>query len=460
MAQITTNALAKETATMNLPTNVAAERCVLGSIILDSDVLDDVTTILRPTMFADPVNELLFTEAVLLASNGAKVDVVKIHDRIKTNRIYVEAGGMAYISQLVHEVPHAASAAYYAGMVATASLRRGLIETSTAAMADALNESLDPLEALQRCEQRLLSLGEQRADLKAIDVRDVLQDALARIDGRKLVGNGIKTGFCDLDERMRLRPGELIVLAARTGMGKTALALNIAANVARRNEGAVLIVSLEMGEYELTDRMLASESRVPLSRITAGEISADNRRDIVNACAEIQQWPLMLDDAPTRSASDVASIARRIKKRDRLALVVVDYIQLVQPDNARDVRQEQVAKISRRLKGVARELDVPVLVLAQLNRQADAADAMPKLSHLRESGAIEQDADIVLFIHRQDYYRADAEHDGMAMLKIAKQRNGQSGIGVKLVWLDKIVRFENAPPKNYINEFDSWNARD
>ena len=460
MIRTPTNDLAEETDRLNLLTNVAAERAVLGSIMLDSEVADEVGAILRPTMFADPVNEAAFTEMLLLIDRGAKVDPLKLHEKLKSNRFYVEAGGLAYIAQVTNEVPHAASAAYYANMVASCAMRRGIVETSTAAIVDAKNDGVEPLEALQRCERRLMAIGEQRADLTTKNVRDVLQDAMARIDKRKEVGNGIKTGFYDLDTKMRLRPGELIILAARTGMGKTALALNIAANVAGRNEGTVLIVSLEMGECELTERVLSAQSGVGLTRITSGALSDTDRRDVVKACADISQWSLAIDDAPSRSASDVASVARRIKKRDGLALVVVDYIGLMQPDNPRDVRQEQVAKISRRLKGLARELEVPVLCLAQLNRQADTADAPPKLSHLRESGAIEQDADVVLFIHRADYYRSDKDQDGKAVVNIAKQRNGRSGVAVPLVWMDRIVRFESEAKQNHTSAFDSCNARD
>jgi replicative DNA helicase len=259
---------------------------------------------------------------------------------------------------------------------------------------------------------------------------------------------GVDTLFSDIDDLTGgLHNSELIILAARPSMGKTALAMNIAEYVARKLGEPTLLVSLEMSGLELADRLLCSAAGVNGHRLRNGTISQAERQRLVRMAAEISQKPLYVDDSPSRTVSEIAAAARRIRRREqRLGLVIIDYLQLIEPDNPSDSRQEQVARITRRLKGLAREANVPVLVLAQLNRQAeDSKDHRPRLSHLRESGAIEQDADVVMFVHREEYYRhgSDKEQfEGLAQIIIAKQRNGPTG-EVELVWEKEHTRFRN-----------------
>jgi replicative DNA helicase len=276
---------------------------------------------------------------------------------------------------------------------------------------------------------------------------------------------GLETGYIDFDELTGgLHDSELVILAARPSMGKTALALNIVEHIAIDERGPakpVLFVSLEMSSMELADRLLCSRGRVNGHRLRNGQISGDESRKLVQTAADVSRAPLFIDDSPSRNMTEIAANARRLKRRENLALVVVDYLQLIDPDNSRDPRQEQVARIARRLKGLARELSIPVLCLAQLNRQVEATrDNRPQLSHLRESGAIEQDADVVMFVHREEYYKTDEQEreqvKGQADILIKKQRNGPTG-DVKLTWLHDFTRFENwqHAPYDEFTEFDA-----
>ncbi len=254
-----------------------------------------------------------------------------------------------------------------------------------------------------------------------------------------------------------LHNGELIILAARPSMGKTALAMNIGEHCAIVQKAPVLFVSLEMSGIELADRMLCSLARVNGHRLRNGTISSDDRERLIHKANEISESPLYVDDSPSRTVSEIAATARRIKRKENgLGLIVIDYLQLIEPDNSRDPRQEQVAKIARRLKGMARELEVPLLCLSQLNRQAeDGKDHRPKLSHLRESGAIEQDADVVMFVHREEYYHRGedkAQYAGQAEIIISKQRNGPVG-DVELTWEAEYTRFSDRAPERH-SEFD------
>jgi replicative DNA helicase len=276
--------------------------------------------------------------------------------------------------------------------------------------------------------------------------------ALERLDQRMKgthTAGGIFTGYTDLDEITGgLHDSELIILAARPSMGKTAFAMNIAEHAAVVEKKPVLFVSLEMSALELADRLLCSAARVNGHRLRNGTISNDDRRKLMEKATQISSCKLFVDDTPSRTMTEIAANARRLKRKDGLALIVIDYLQLIEPDNPKDQRQEQVAKIARRLKILARELAVPVICLAQLNRQAEVSrDNKPRLSHLRESGAIEQDADVVMFVHREEYYAGNEEEkarvSGQAEIIVAKQRNGPVG-EIKLTWLRDFTRFENA----------------
>jgi replicative DNA helicase len=318
---------------------------------------------------------------------------------------------------------------------------------------------------LSKAEQKVFAILDDRGAGALSNISDILQEAMVRIDARMkhehAIG-GIETGFRDFDSMTGgFHDSELIILAARPSMGKTALALNIAENVALAGQTPVLFVSLEMSSVELADRMLCSIARVNGQRLRNGTISNEDRRALVEKAAELSQAPLFVDDTPSRTMTEIAAAARRLKRKSGLGIIIIDYLQLIEPDNSKDPRQEQVAKIARRLKGLARELKVPVLCLAQLNRQAEASkDNKPRLSHLRESGAIEQDADVVMFVHREEYYQTDDESRarcaGQAEIIISKQRNGPIG-DIKVAWLKDFTRFVDVAHKAY-DEFEAFNS--
>jgi replicative DNA helicase len=437
------------------PRSHEAERAVLGSILLLPETCDDVALLIRPDDFFDPAHQTLFKNILGLHDKGRGIDPMLLVEQLKTSGELELVGGPAYLAEIARAVPTAAHAEYYARIVREKAMVRSLIFSSTDILRDAYDETIDPREMLSRAEEKIFAILDEKSTNSISSLREVLEESILRIDARMkqdAAFGGLSTGLVDFDSMTGgLHRSELIILAARPSMGKTALAMNIAEHAALEEQSPTLFVSLEMAAIELGDRLLCSVSRVNSSRLRNGTITNDDRRKLMEKAAEISQAPLFVDDSPSRTMTEIAAAARRIKRRDGLGLIVIDYLQLIEPDNPRDPRQEQVSKIARRLKGLARELDVPVLCLSQLNRQAEASkDNKPKLSHLRESGAIEQDADVVMFVHREEYYQTNDEDRervaGEAELIIAKQRNGPIG-DVKMTWLRDFTRFESAAPK-------------
>jgi replicative DNA helicase len=448
------------------PFDLAAEIGVLGSIVLLPDVLDDVVMILRPDDFYDDAHRKLFVHMTALHESGKKIDDTLLINRLKTAGEFEAVGGAAYLSKVVNAVPNAAHATYYAEIVREKSTFRSLIYAATEILRDAYDESQEANHLLSQSEQKIFSILDNRSDAAVKSIRDVVLDAMERLDARisgTHAAGGCDFGFRDLDSRTAgLHQGELVILAARPSMGKTAFAMNVAENVALSQNIPVLFVSLEMSSLELADRLLCSVARVNGHRLRNGTVSQEDRLKLVDKAEILSRAPLFVDDSPSRTVTEIAAAARRIKRRHGgLGLIVIDYLQLIEPDNPKDPRQEQVAKIARRLKGLAREMKVPVMCLAQLNRQTEAGkDNIPRLSHLRESGAIEQDADVVMFVHRESYYqRGEGNEDlaNQAQIIIAKQRNGPVG-DVDLEWLRDFTRFQDPVPER-LKDFDQFNDR-
>ncbi len=433
-----------------LPQAVEAERAVLGSILLLPEVFDEVALVIRATDFYDDANRRIYEHLLAMHDGGQRVDLMLLVERLKKAEIYEAVGGAAYLAEVGRTVPTAAHAEYYARIVADKSVLRSLIHAGVDIQNGAYDPTADTREVMSRAEERVFGILEDRGAGQVAPISEVLQESLDRIDARmdhQHAWGGVETGFADFDQMTGgLQKSELIILAARPSMGKTALAMNMA-EYAAMNSTQVLFVSLEMSGIELGDRLLCSFARVNGNRLRNGTITNEERRKLVNAAAQISQAPLYIDDSPSRTMTEIAANARRLKRRQGLELIVIDYLQLIDPDNPRDPRQEQVAKISRRLKSLARELNVPVLCLAQLNRQVESSSSnKPQLSHLRESGAIEQDADVVMFVHREEYYMTNEEDReqvrGQADLLVRKQRNGPTG-DVKLTWNHEFTRFDN-----------------
>jgi replicative DNA helicase len=447
------------------PANVDAERAVLGSILLKADVCDDVALIVRPEDFSDDSHQLLYRHLLELHDSGKRIDVTIVHERLRTKGDLDRIGGAAALAEIVEAVPHAAHASHYAQIVRDKAMLRSLIDASTDILRDAYDSPDEPRELLARAEATIFAILENRSSAEAKPIQTVLEEVMVRMDARMKHEHslgGVETGFTDLDTLCGgLHNSELIILAARPSMGKTALAMNIAEHISIGVGQPVLFVSLEMACLELADRLLCSAAQVNGHRLRNGTISQEDRRRLVQKSAEISSAPLFIDDTPGRTLTEIAAVARRLKRKNGLSLIVIDYLQLIEPDNPRDPRQEQVAKIARRLKTMSRELDIPVLCLAQLNRQAEVSrDNRPRLNHLRESGAIEQDADVVMFVHREEYYQTNEEDrervKGQAEIIIAKQRNGPIG-DVKLLWQHDYTRFVNLEHRPY-DEFEQFSG--
>jgi replicative DNA helicase len=449
------------------PCNLEAERGVLGSILLLPIVCDDVALVVRAEDFYDDANQVIYSHLREMHDEGRRIDITLLVERLRSKGDFERVGGAAYLAEILQSVPTAANAAHYAEIVKSKATLRALIHSSTEILRDAYDETEDAQEMLSRAEQKIFSILDTQGAGDLANIRDILQTAMVRIDARMKqdhASGGVETGFRDFDNMTGgLHQSELVILAARPSMGKTALALNIAEHASLSQNVGTLFVSLEMSSVELADRLLCSLAKVNGMRLRNGSISNDDRRRLVEKAAEMSQAPLFVDDTPSRTMTEIAAAARRLKRRNNLGLVVIDYLQLIEPDNSRDPRQEQVAKIARRLKGLARELKVPVMCLAQLNRQAEATrDNKPRMSHLRESGAIEQDADVVMFVHREEYYCTNEEDRakvaGEAELIVAKQRNGPTG-DVKLSWLKDFTRFTDSAARPY-DEFEQFNSAD
>ena len=463
----TSSAVARSSGLDRLPPqSLEAEKSVLGCLLLNPMLCDDVLMILKAEDFYSDANGRLFAQMVAMHNDGLKVDTTLLVERLKSSGELDIIGGLAYLGEVAQSVAVPAHAEHYAAIVRDKSTLRGLIHASTEIIRDAFDSTSDPVELVGQAEQKIFGIHDMRSGGVVTEIHDVLMETFELIDRRVEHGgaSGIPTGLHDLDNLTGgLHGSEFVILAARPSMGKTALALNIAENVVIDANIPTLFVSLEMARHELAQRLLSSQGRIDGTKFRSGIMSKDDRQKLVEASAKLSKVPLFIDDSPTRSMSEIAASARRIKRKHGLGLLVIDYLQLVHPENPRDPRQEQVAKIARRLKGLARELSIPVLCLAQLNRQVDAGTGKdshrPRLSHLRESGAIEQDADVVMFIHREEVYHSkeDAQQDGstgQADLFIAKQRNGPTG-DVKLAWLHHFTRFENLAHKSH-DEFDQY----
>ena len=452
------------------PQSLEAEKSVLGCLLLDPMLCDDVLMIVKPDDFYSEANSRLFAQMTTMHNEGMKIDVTLLIERLKSSGELDLIGGMAYLGEVAQSVAVPAHAEHYAKIVRDKSTLRGLIHAGTEILRDAFDSTRDPVELVGQAEQKIFGIHDMRSGGVVTEIYDVLMETFELIDRRVEHGGatGIPTGLHDLDNLTGgLHNSEFVILAARPSMGKTALAMNIAENVVIDAKVPTLFVSLEMARHELAQRLLASQGRIDGTKFRSGMMSREDREKLVEASAKLSKAPLFIDDSPSRSMSEIAAEARRLQRKHGLGLIVIDYLQLIQPENPRDPRQEQVAKIARRLKGLARELSVPVLCLAQLNRQVEAGTGKeshrPRMSHLRESGAIEQDADVVMFIHREEYYhtKEDAERDGITGqgdLIIAKQRNGPTG-DVKLAWLHRFTRFENLAHESH-SEFDQYDQDD
>ncbi|MGC4002165.1 MAG: replicative DNA helicase [Pirellulales bacterium] len=434
------------------PWSEEAEQGVLGSILMLPEIYDDVAMLVGKDDFYDDAHQRIYGHIAEMVKDGRRIDITLLVERLRNASELELVGGYGYLGTLATSVPNASHATEYAQIVRDKSSVRRLILAGTEILRDAYDGSHEPKHLLSQAEQKIFSILEDQGTGAAQPLNDILLQSLTRIDARlsgKHEDGGISTGFKDLDAMMSgLYPQQLIILAARPSMGKTAFAMNIAEHVSFKQQKPVLFVSLEMAALELVDRLLCSFARVSGHHLRSGTLAKEDQQKLSMKAGELSAAPLFVDDTPSRTMTEISAIARRMKRKGGLSLIIIDYLQLIDPDNPKDQRQEQVSKIARRLKLLARELDVPVICLAQLNRMSEQSkDNKPRLSHLRESGAIEQDADVVMFVHREEYYATNDEDRarvaGQAEIIISKQRSGPVG-DVKLTWLRDFTRFEDA----------------
>jgi replicative DNA helicase len=450
---------------MMLARDDEAEKGVLQAVLIQDDCIDEISGIVKPNHFFQEDCRVIYETMLALRQKGKRIDLTLLVDRLRRNKQLEIVGGMERIGKLaVGGTYTLAFVKHYAEIVRRNAMKRKAYCAAHEIAKQASDESYDSQELFEQLDSLVFTLrDEYSVGTETVHkLTDILHQALEQIDARRSgVKVGINTGFHDLDKVMKLRPGELTIIAGRPSMGKSALAANIAANVAQEQGGGVLFFSLEMSAVELGMRLIASETRIDLGRMSEGTLSNDERETILNKCGELSEVNLItIDDTSGRTVWDIAGLARRMIRKEKLHLLVIDYMQLITATNRKVNRQEQVSEMSRSLKLLARELHVPVICLAQLNRQAEASDR-PKLSHLRESGAIEQDADNVLFVHRQGFYdKSLPEND--AEIIVAKQRNGPTNI-VKAMWFREYTRFDSVATAithgNYNPEFDDWSNR-
>jgi len=441
-----------------LPHNLEAERSILGAILLDNHALNAAIEKLRSDDFFLPQHRQIFDRMIQLGEKQQAIDTITLMEDLTRSGNLESAGGISYLSQLADGLPRVTNVEHYARIVKEKAVLRSLIFSASAIQEQALAAGDDADTILDRAESAIFQIAEDRVRAGLIGVKELVRENYERLErifseGRRITGLG--TGYTDLDNQTAgLQPSELVILAARPSMGKTALALNIAENVALRKREPVAIFSLEMSKESLLLRMLASEARVDAHKFRTGHMNRDDWGKITGALSNLGEAPLWIDDSASSTVLEMGAKARRLKRDRGLSLMIVDYLQLVVPTHTGrgTNRQEEVSSISRSLKGLAKELKLPIVVLSQLTRAPEREERKPQLADLRESGAIEQDADVVMFINRPNFYKTDLpeEDRAKAELIIAKQRNGPTGT-LNFVFLARHTRFEEAAP-------DAWSA--
>jgi replicative DNA helicase len=437
------------------PHNRDAERGVIGGILRDPDTLPTVQQIIKADNFYFDAHQKIYQAICDLSNENQPFDLVLIHERLKKNKQLEDVGGVMYLTELWDSVPTGANAEYHAKIVRDTAMVRSLIHAGNEILRDSFDRTQSADELVAQAERKIMDIAKAGMVGETYTLTQTLQETFTRLDSRiggtDLSMSGLPTGYVDLDNLTAgLHKSELVIIAARPSVGKTAFALNVVRNVLLDHPSAhppvVLFFSLEMARVELAERLLTCQSRVDSHKVRKGHLSSDDIAKLMDAGDALRKARLYIDDTPSRTMIQIGATARRIDKKHEkdggLQLIVIDYLQLIEPENRRDPRQEQVAQISRRLKFLARELNIPVIALAQVNRASeDRQDHKPRLSDLRESGSIEQDADTCLMLHRPGKFDG-TQDDNILEVIIAKQRNGPTG-EITLTWRKSYNRYEN-----------------
>jgi replicative DNA helicase len=447
------------------PQNIESERALLGSIMLKPDVLNDIISIVSHDSFYAEKHRLIYKAMLELFGKSEPIDLLSMSSRLSEQNMLEQIGGRSYLAELVNSVPSSANAKHYADIVQKKAMMRNLIEAADYISELGYDEGLELEDLLEKAEKKIYEVTESPTLHKFVELKETLGEAWERLDHlhkSKDELRGIRTGFRELDDMLAgFQKSDLIILAARPSMGKTALALDIARLSATQHNTPVGIFSLEMSSQQLVDRMLAAESRVNAWKLRTGRLSTDTEFDqIRHALDNLSKAPIFIDDQPANNILKMRSVARRLKSERGVGLLIVDYLQLMVPTGSRgsDSLVQQVTEISRSLKTMARELNVPVLALSQLSRAVEQRRGRPRLSDLRDSGSLEQDSDVVMFIHRDDKYNEESTKPNIAEILIEKHRNGPTG-KVELYFDEKRATFLSVDKSDF-GEFEETKESD
>ena len=427
------------------PHSVESEQSILGSIILDKEAIITVAETIQPMDFYKEAHKIIYESMLKLNSNNEPIDLITLIEELRKEGHLDSIGGISYLTSLSTIVPTTSNVKYYANIVKEKSVMRQLIKASNEIINLGYDASTDVQEILDKAEKNIFDISQEKSgdDIQPINV--VLQDTFEMIEKLctdKSEVTGITTGFADLNKKINgLQRTDLILLAARPAMGKTAFSLNLVQNAALKGDASVAVFSLEMSKEQLVQRMLSAQSNVELSKIKTGNLGESDWPRIIDGMAVLSEANIFIDDTPGIKISEIRSKCRRLKIEKGLDLILIDYLQLMEGEGKNENRQQEIAKISRSLKILAKELDCPVVALSQLSRSPELRkDHRPILSDLRESGSIEQDADIVMFLYRDEYYHDDSEKKNIGEVIIANNRHGETG-NVELVWFGQVQKF-------------------
>jgi replicative DNA helicase len=429
------------------PQNLEAEMAVLGSMLIEEDAIPLVLEIMDEDYFYKDAHKKIFSSIIKLYDSNRAVDLITLTNELKRQGYLEDVGGASYLTALTSLVPTAANVQYYARIVKEKFILRSLINTATQIVADSFNTQADTDQLLDKAERLIFEISTHKVEKEVIKLSEIIKDSIEAIDSlyqRKANITGIPTGFHEFDIRTAgLQSSDLIVVAGRPSMGKSAFACCVIEHVGVIEKLPVAIFSLEMSKEQLVQRMLCSHARVEAHKVRTGFLSQSDWPKLVSAAGKLSEAPIFIDDTPGISVLELRAKARRLKSRHDVKLFIVDYLQLMQGLAKAENRQQEIAEISRSIKALARELKVPIVAISQLSRAVEArTDHRPQLSDLRESGAIEQDADVVALLLREEYYNPTEENKGTAELIIAKQRNGPVG-SMRLAFMKEYTRFEN-----------------
>ncbi|MBU4047546.1 replicative DNA helicase [bacterium] len=431
----------------NPPQNISAEQAALGSMFLQEDAILHGVDILRPEDFYKKAHQIIFKCILELFEKSRGVDLVTLTEELNRKNLLEEIGGITYLTNLINSVPTAANIEHYIKIIEEKSILRNLINNATKIISMGYEEKEDAKILLDKAEHLIFEVSERNLGQSFVPIKEILQDSFEKIENlyhRDEFITGIPSGFDEFDDiTTGFQPSELIVIAGRPGMGKTAFCMTIAQYIAVSKNIPVALFSLEMSKSQLVQRMLCSEARVDAHNLRKGRLAESDWPTLSMAAGRLASAPIFIDDTAGITCLEIKAKARRLKAQHNLGLVIIDYLQLITSSGRVENRQQEISEISRSLKGLARELNVPIIAVSQLSRAVEQRiERRPRLSDLRESGAIEQDADLVVFLYREEYYKTKTEKKGIAEIIISKQRNGPTG-QIDLAFIKEYAKFEN-----------------